>query len=191
MKKLLIIAAILASALQVSAQGTVEDYKRAFALGEKFSANKVYYSNVRPSWIGETHNFWYVRHTPSGDEYVLVNADKQTKKPLFDQAKFVKAVKETIGKELDPAKLNLGYLRVSDDLATLTFIMDNHTWEYGIKKSVLKDLGELPEREPQPHWMVVSDEKDFPPVPSPDGKYVAFIRNYNVAVRNVETGEVR
>ena len=191
MKKLLIIAALAVSALQMYAQGTVEDYKRAFSLAEKFSPNKVYYSNVRPTWIEDTHSFWYVRHTPQGDEYVLVNADKQTKKPLFDQKKFAETVNAAMGKNLDPSKLNLGYMRVSKDLSTLTFVMDNHTWEYGTKKSTLKDLGELPKREPQPHWMVVSDEKDFPPVTSPDGKYVAFIRNYNVAVRNVATGEVR
>ena len=191
MKRLLIIAALVVSALQMYAQGTVEDYKRAFSLAEKFSANKVYYSNVRPTWIEDTHNFWYVRHTPQGDEYVLVNADKKTKKPLFDQKKFADAVNAAMGKNLDPAKLNLGYMRVANDLSAITFVMDNHTWEYGTKKSTLKDLGELPKREPEPHWMVVSDEKDFPPVPSPDGKYVAFIRNHNVAVRNVSTGEVR
>lgn len=181
----------MASVFQMSAQGTVEDYKRAFSLGEKFSASKVYYSNVNPTWIEDTHNFWYVRHTPTGDEYVLVNADKKTKKPLFDQEKFAKTVKDVTGKDLNPAKLNLRYLSVSKDLGTITFVLDNHRWEYGIKKSTLKDMGQLPEREPQPHWMVVSDEKDFPPVPSPDGKYVAFIRNHNVAVRNVATGEVR
>ena len=191
MKRLLIFVALMASVFQMSAQGTVEDYKRAFSLGEKFSASKVYYSNVNPTWIEDTHNFWYVRHTPTGDEYVLVNADKRTKKPLFDQEKFAKTVKDVTGKDLNPAKLNLRYLSVSKDLGTITFVLDNHTWEYGIKKSTLKDLGQLPEREPQPHWMVVSDEKDFPPVPSPDGKYVAFIRNHNVAVRNVATGEVR
>ena len=191
MKRLLIIAALMASVFQMSAQGTVEDYKRAFSLGEKFSASKVYYSNVNPTWIEDTHNFWYVRHTPTGDEYVLVNADKKTKKPLFDQEKFAKTVKEVTGKDLNPAKLNIRYMGVSKDLGTITFVLDNHRWEYGIKKSTLKDLGQLPEREPQPHWMVVSDEKDFPPVPSPDGKYVAFIRNHNVAVRNVATGEVR
>jgi dipeptidyl aminopeptidase/acylaminoacyl peptidase len=191
MKKLLVIAALAVSALQMYAQGTVEDYKRAFSLAEKFSANKVYYSNVRPTWIEDTHNFWYVRHTPQGDEYVLVNADKKTKKPLFDQKKFAETVNAAMGKNLDPAKLNLGYIRVSKDLSAITFIMDNHTWEYGTKKSTLKDLGELPKREPEPHWMVVSDEKDFPPVTSPDGKYVAFIRNHNVAVRNAATGEVR
>ena len=191
MKKLLVIAALAVSALQMYAQGTVEDYKRAFSLAEKFSANKVYYSNVRPTWIEDTHNFWYVRHTPQGDEYVLVNADKKTRKPLFDQKKFAETVNAAMGKNLDPAKLNLGYIRVSKDLSAITFIMDNHTWEYGTKKSTLKDLGELPKREPEPHWMVVSDEKDFPPVTSPDGKYVAFIRNHNVAVRNAATGEVR
>ena len=191
MKRLLIFVALMASVFQMSAQGTVEDYKRAFSLGEKFSASKVYYSNVNPTWIEDTHNFWYVRHTPTGDEYVLVNADKKTKKPLFDQEKFAKAVKDVTGKDLNPAKLNLRYLSVSKDLGTITFVLDNHGWEYGIKKSTLKDMGQLPEREPQPHWMVVSDEKDFPPVPSPDGKYVAFIRNHNVAVRNVATGEVR
>ena len=191
MKKLLVIAALAVSALQMYAQGTVEDYKRAFSLAEKFSANKVYYSNVRPTWIEDTHDFWYVRHTPQGDEYLLVNADKKTKKPLFDQKKFAETVNAAMGKNLDPAKLNLGYIRVSKDLSAITFIMDNHTWEYGTKKSTLKDLGELPKREPEPHWMVVSDEKDFPPVTSPDGKYIAFIRNHNVAVRNAATGEVR
>ena len=191
MKRLLIFVALMASVFQMSAQGTVEDYKRAFSLGEKFSASKVYYSNVNPTWIEDTHNFWYIRHTPTGDEYVLVNADKKTKKPLFDQEKFAKTFKDVTGKDLNPAKLNLRYLSVSKDLGTITFVLDNHRWEYGIKKSTLKDLGQLPEREPQPHWMVVSDEKDFPPVPSPDGKYVAFIRNHNVAVRNVATGEVR
>ena len=36
------------------AQGTVDDYNRAYALREKFSANKVFYSNVTPQWI-EAH----------------------------------------------------------------------------------------------------------------------------------------
>ena len=138
MKKLLIVAALFAAMVNVSAQGTVEDYKRAFSLGERFSAKNVYYSNVRPSWIGETHNFWYVRHTPTCDEYVLVNADKKTSKLLFDNAKLAKAIKETAGKDVNASNLGLQYLNVAEDLATLSFVMDNHSWEYDIKKSVLK-----------------------------------------------------
>ena len=191
MKKILILAAAVLTAIQLSAQGTVEDYRRAFSLSERFSSKNVYYSNVRPSWVGGTHNFWYVRHTPSCDEYVLVNADKKTSRLLFDNAKLAKTIMETAGKEVDASNLALQYLNVADDLATVTFVMDNHSWEYDIRKSVLKDLGQLPPRQQPPHWMVVSDEKDFPPVPSPDGRYVAFIRNHNVAVKEVATGEVR
>ena len=64
------------------AQGTADDYRRAYALKEKFSADKVFYSNVNPEWIGETHYFWYVRNTPDGRIYVLVDADTQNRKRL-------------------------------------------------------------------------------------------------------------
>ena len=58
------------------AQGTVDDYRRAYALKEKFSADKVFYSNVNPQWIEGTHQFWYVRNTPDGRLYVSVDAIK-------------------------------------------------------------------------------------------------------------------
>lgn len=173
------------------AQGTAEDYRRAFSLADRFSSEKVYYSNVRPVWIGDTHDFWYVRHTPDGDRYVIVNADKKTRKDLFNHEKLAAAIEDATGKKADAARLRLNGLNVSDDLSSMTFVLDNRRWKFDMKKSVLEDLGQLPPREPQPHWMVVSDEKDFPPVPSPDGRYVAFIRNHNVAVREIATGEVR
>lgn len=191
MKRLIIIAVLLAACFQMSAQGTLEDYNRAYESYKKFSREKVFYSNVRPNWIGETHNFWYVRQTPTGDEYTLVNADKKSRKLLFDHNKFAKAITEVIGDEAKAEKLNLGHIRVSDDCNTVSFARKNHFWEYNIKKNTLKDLGEVPAPKEYPHWMVVDEEKDWEPVTSPDGKYEAFIRNYNVAVRNLATGEVR
>ena len=53
--------AMLLSGGMAFAQGTVDDYNRAYALREKFSANKVFYSSVTPQWIEGTHQFWYVR----------------------------------------------------------------------------------------------------------------------------------
>lgn len=43
--------AMLLSGGMAFAQGTVDDYNRAYALREKFSANKVFYSSVTPQWI--------------------------------------------------------------------------------------------------------------------------------------------
>ena len=76
--------AMLLSGGMAFAQGTVDDYNRAYALREKFSANKVFYSNVTPQWIEGTHQFWYVRNMPEGRIYVSVNADKKNRKELFD-----------------------------------------------------------------------------------------------------------
>ena len=60
-----LVAMFLSGGMAV-AQGTADDYRRAYALKEKFSADKVFYSNVNPQWIEGTHQFWYVRNTPDG-----------------------------------------------------------------------------------------------------------------------------
>ena len=84
MKNLLLAAMLFCTNIAI-AQGTIEDYRRAYSAGEKFSANKVFYSNVNPEWIGKTHYFWYVRNTPDGRIYVLVDTDTQNRKDLFEQ----------------------------------------------------------------------------------------------------------
>ena len=77
-----LVAMFLSGGMAV-AQGTVDDYRRAYALKEKFSADKVFYSNVNPQWIEGTHQFWYVRNTPDGRLYVSVDADKKARKELL------------------------------------------------------------------------------------------------------------
>ena len=89
------------------AQGTVDDYNRAYALREKFSANKVFYSNVTPQWIEDTHQFWYVRNTPEGRIYVSVNADKKNRKELFDHKRLSSALSNASGKEVKPETIQL------------------------------------------------------------------------------------
>ena len=45
------------------------DYKRADDLA-KLVADKVFYGNVNPSWIGNTGTFFYETNTPDGIEYL-------------------------------------------------------------------------------------------------------------------------
>ena len=51
--KNLLLAVLLFCTNTAVAQGTIEDYRRAYSSGEKFSANKVFYSNVNPEWIDD------------------------------------------------------------------------------------------------------------------------------------------
>ena len=106
MKNLLLAAMLFCTNIAI-AQGTIEDYRRAYSAGEKFSANKVFYSNVNPEWIGKTHYFWYVRNTPDGRIYVLVDADTQNRKDLFDHKLVAAALSEASGRKIEATSLYL------------------------------------------------------------------------------------
>lgn len=182
--------AMLLSRGMAFAQGTVDDYNRAYALREKFSANKVFYSNVTPQWIEGTHQFWYVRNMPEGRIYVSVNADKKNRKELFDHKRLASALSNASGKEVKPEAIQLERLRVNPSLDTLRFIFGNQRWMYATRKNQLVNEGALPDRNaPQKHWMERDDEKEAAPVTSPDGKYTAYIKNQNVYVKELATGK--
>ena len=182
--------AMLLSGGMAFAQSTVDDYNRAYALREKFSANKVFYSNVTPQWIEGTHQFWYVRNTPEGRIYVSVNADKKNRKELFDHKRLASALSNASGKEVKPEAIQLERLRVNPSLDTLRFIFGNQRWMYATRKNQLVNEGALPDRNaPQKHWMERDDEKEAAPVTSPDGKYTAYIKNQNVYVKELATGK--
>ncbi len=193
MKGLALAALLLVGAGNLVAQGTAEDYKRAYSLRGKFTSDKVYYSGVTPRWIGDTHTFWYVRHTPEGDRYVKVDADKQTRTDLFNHDKLATALAKSVGREVDGKKLNLQRVEVNGRMDTLRFQYDGKNFTYAIKKNRLEDEGRIhyPQRGRQRHWMEVDDEKGGRPVTSPDGKHEAFIKNDNIYIRNRANGRER
>lgn len=84
--KLFAIVSILLFPGALSAQGTIDDYKRALSLPEKYK-NAVPNANITPRWINDTHQFWYVRDTPDGEEYVVVDAIKKERTTMPDTMK--------------------------------------------------------------------------------------------------------
>lgn len=174
---------------KVYPQGTIEDYKRAYSVKETYSAKQVLYSDVTPVWIPDTHIFWYVRHTEKGREYVKVNADKSLRTPLFDHHALAGLLNEKCGNKQDAYGLFLNKLAVDKSLSFLTFELKNKRWSFDIPKNMLTEVGDVEKPLPKPHWMVVDDEKGGRPVQSPDGEYIAYIKNENVYVRSRITGQ--
>jgi hypothetical protein len=68
-----------------------ENSKANFELASKFSpgniAKLVHSTSVRPHWLKNGNKFWYQYKTTNGSNYYLVDADKRTKKKLFDNDK--------------------------------------------------------------------------------------------------------
>lgn len=184
-----LMALLLLSGSKGMAQGTAEDYRRAYALKEKFGNEQVFYSSVNPQWIDDTHSFWYIRHTPDGRIYTCVDADRKTRKNLFDPARLSASLSQASGKEVTPQSLALERLKVNKGHDTLRFVFNNKQWMYAVQKGQLVDQGTYPVPPKPRHWMEVDDEKTADPVPSPDGNYVAFIKNDNIYVKEIATGK--
>ncbi len=170
------------------AQGTVDDYNRAYALGRKYNYGHVDNARPNPQWIDGTHRFWYINEKAGENTYTLVDADSRKPQPLFDHKMLAKAVSDKTGTEVKPGELHLESLRASSNADTLWFNHGGLRWMYlNNRRPRLDNLGPVPAPIPQPHWMVVDEERGTEAVKSPDGRNEAFIRDNNVWVRTLDT----
>ena len=181
---IIVTANIILSTFMVWSQMSPEIYKRADDL-IKNTADKVFYGSVRPSWIGKTNSFLYENLTPDGTEYMIIDAEKVTKKKAFDQERFAAAFGSATGKKCSPGKLPIRNIVFSDKLGSFAFTYDNYNWicnlrDYGItRREKVADQG-------RPNGWVwgTRDELTGNPVESPDKKWTAYVKNYNLYIRS-------
>src|ERR1700723_1245865 len=81
----------ISSAIDGNAQGTLADYQRAHELRAR-SLDLVVNTPGPSSWIGDSHHFWYPKTVKGGTEFVLVDADRATRKAPFDQDRLAAAI---------------------------------------------------------------------------------------------------
>ncbi|QCR22293.1 S9 family peptidase [Pontibacter sp. SGAir0037] len=171
------------------AQGTKEDYLRAESFKKKVEG-KVFNTPYAFQWLEKENKFWYINNTPQGKEFVLVDADKQTRKPAFDQAKLAKGLATASGKPVEPYNLPFSTIEFLEGGKMLEFEYDDKRWQYILSTSKLVDKGKVePKERPNRYWGAGANELNNKPVVSPDGKWLAFIKNFNVYIKDNASGE--
>jgi dipeptidyl-peptidase-4 len=154
---------------------TAEDYARAEKFLQQHTAILVFGANVRPNWIDEGL-FWYRNDIPEGYEFVQVDAEKKQRDRAFNHEKLARALSEAAGKTYEPFKLPFQSFEFFNDRGALVFTVDSRQYTYDIRQDRLT-AGEK-EKEIGRNAAV-----------SPDGTCAAFIREYNLWVRDLVTGE--
>ena len=194
MKRTAGIAAVTAMAVVIlipllgSAQVTKADYARATGLRSKLQPLAL---NIvdRGGWIGKSARYWYRKSVPGGNEYWIVDAAKQEKGLAFDHAKLAAAIAAASGEKAPALDLPLFGLTFSEDGRSLEFLAFGARWSCDLAAYALKKL-ETPGRGGAPgRDMTMWQQGPAPEAASkeaktsPDGKWEAAIRNYNVCLR--------
>jgi dipeptidyl-peptidase 4 len=189
--RLSLVAGVVAGccfAVNGMAQGkqlTTDDYARA----EKFMAynvnSLVYHGVARPTWMGDGR-FWYRDNGPDGVTFMVVDPVKGTKKPAFDQAKLAAALTNATGGKMkaDARHLVISEIVFSD--GDKTVVVGNGSRKFrcdlsgaGVCKEVIAPGSKAGSDQ------AASRGGDV----SPDKTKAAFIRDWNLWVRDQATGK--
>jgi dipeptidyl aminopeptidase/acylaminoacyl peptidase len=162
---------------------TQADYERATGLREKYQAAIVDIAEPA-TWIEKSSRFCYRKSVKGGHQFVMVDADTQQKRPAFDHEKLAATLSKLTGRKLTAVTLPFNTFTFRDNEQVLDLRFDAAQWrckvsDYTCTKSDL--VGAFERRQP-PAPCTPPGADDRPRV-SPDGKWEAFVANYNITVR--------
>lgn len=168
-----------------TAQVTQKDYERADSI---MKLNDLVYNQVEQvRWINSSSDLWYKTETKNGVQYYLVDAEKGSRQPLFETEKLVQQLNEKAGTKVTKDRLDLNRLVVDQKAKQIHFVFDKAYWTLSLKKYELRKDSVVTERKRDQHWADKFDELGNDPVVSPDGLWTAYIKDYNVCIKDKET----
>lgn len=165
---------------------TAKDYEHAESFLSYNTQPLVDHDGVRPNWL-PGDKFWYRELTPTGSEFILVNPAAKTRVAAFNQQKLASALSTATGKTYTASMLPFQGIGFTAD-GDATFQADGKRWRYDNRSGQLaEDTSRATGMErPQGRGGRRGGGNE---VLSPDGKRAAFIKDYNLWMRDVKTGK--
>jgi dipeptidyl-peptidase-4 len=188
MPRLLLTLLILLAALPALPQPrvfTAADYAQA----EKFMGYNttplVLHGGVRVTWLADDR-FWYRNTTSEGSEFVLVDPGRGTRAQAFDHAKLAAALSAAAGATYDAAHLPFMDFELAGDGQTISFNIRTRRWSCDLAANRCTADTSSEQRGGRGGRGAAAPRND---VLSPDKKTAAFIRDFNLWIRDVATGK--
>src|SRR6185436_11109974 len=169
-------AATIPGSAQSRATVTADDYARAEKFMGYSTTPLVFNGPVRATWL-TGDRFWYRNTGPNGAEFILVDAVKGTKAPAFNHAAVAAALTTAMGKPISATQLPFQQITFAADNVSFSFDSGDKRWTCDLQG---KQCASADRPRPVPNSEL-----------SPDGKYAAHIKNWNLWVRDTATGQDR
>jgi dipeptidyl-peptidase-4 len=172
---LLIIAAPLAAQSQRAL--TADDYARAERFLGATTAPLVTGLGVRPTWLPDGR-FWYRTSVSNGWQFVIVDPARRTRANAFDQTRLAQALGVATSGRIEPSRLPFQTFDLSKDGREITVNASNRRWKCDLQTYQCAPVDTTPAASTPPRNSSVS----------PDGQRAAFIREYNLWMKDLTTG---
>ncbi len=164
----------------VSAQNeiTIDDYDRAVGfMYENYHNKKVFNAYIRPNWFPDSSGVWFVNHAVNSKKYLKITFPDLVLSDLFDHQKLSQILSDSLEVDVKANDLpitNLVYkgpIELLIATANKSFILNTETYA----------LSTAPKDE-----KTKENEK-----PSPNNKWIAYTKDYNLYIKSTETEEVK
>ncbi|HEY4195167.1 MAG TPA: DPP IV N-terminal domain-containing protein, partial [Mucilaginibacter sp.] len=165
-------------------QLTAKDYEHAESFLSYSTEPFVDHDNVRPEWFSGD-KFWYRTLTPHGSEFILVNPAKKSRSAAFDQQKLASSLSAATGKKYEADMLPFQSFSDSPDEKSIIFEADGKRWSCDLQTYKCAEDNSAPVRRMGAGGR--GRRGASLEVASPDGKWEAFIKDYNLWVRDPKT----
>ena len=170
----LILLLTLTSYGPLSAQITEETYHRAEYFLTNTLQKEIYHLEVVPAWSNGGKVFIHSTYTPLGKRFFKTNTESLETLEAFDHLRLAKLIREKTGTEVNPSDLPINAVSIKSE-KVIAFQWRSQDWTWNTETDSLESLP-MSER---------NEMESF----SPDRNWKAFSRNYNLFVKNLETGE--
>lgn len=154
-------------------QITEATYERAAYFLTDHIQKEVYHLEVIPTWIEGEQLFAHTAFTEKGKRFFITHSTTFETKEAFDPELLSDLLKEKTGENLDSKDLPIQFTGVRNS-HIVTFRWRNQDWVWNTKENTLSSLP-------------INSRNELESF-SPDRKWKAFTRTYNLYVLNLETG---
>ena len=157
-------------------QLTADQYKTAASHMNR-SLYGLVYNKVSGSTFSAQNNLVYSTTDKSGKKFILVDVNAKTKIAAFDHSKLAESLSKELNEEVDKNKLPIYNVSLSEDVKTLNFTLKRQKYSCNLDDySISKITSERKKAKRTEHV-------------SPNGKLAAYIDNYNLWIKDLDTGK--
>lgn len=159
----------------LGAQGTLQDYQRAVRFRPNAVRTLVADANVQPHWLSGDR-FWYRQEVRGKSQFLIFDPAHASLAPAFDQRRLAAGLARASGRAVNPDQLPFAQFEFTRGGQAIRFEWDGKPWSCTLAEATCETAP-------------ANGTSPFEEVQSPNRQWAAFVRDHNLFLRNLTTGQ--